>query len=171
MGYSSSVGEWCGRLIDESRSASCLCHACLRHPLDARRGQFCCPGRFTGRVFPRPLVHPLFPLNHAGETPLPERHVPADMSWVLPLPGPRFFPWNPPGRWAARPSCVPPDMSPCHPVAQPLVSDGTIGLSAFDMASGPAWCSPWLSLPFLATSTGTSTGTFTASFIAVGTWR
>ena len=41
--------------------------------------------------------------------------VPADMSWVLPLPGPRFFPWNTPDRWAARPSCVPPDMSPCHP--------------------------------------------------------
>ncbi len=73
MGYSSSVGEWCGRLIDESRSASCLCHACLRHPLDARRGPCCCPGRFTGRV-PSPLVHPLCLLNQAGDTPLPERH-------------------------------------------------------------------------------------------------
>ena len=73
MGDSWSVGEWCGRLIDESRSASCWCHACLRHPLDARRGPCCCPGRFKGRV-PRPLVHPLCPLNPAGDTPLPDRH-------------------------------------------------------------------------------------------------
>ena len=73
--------------------------------------------------------------------------VPADMSWVLPLPGPRFFPWNTPDRWAARPSCVPPDMSPCHPVAQPLVSDGTIGLSALDRASGLALCLPSLFPP------------------------
>ena len=73
MGDSSSVGECCGRLIDESRSASCLCHACLRHPLDARRGPCFGSGRFTGRV-PSPFVHPLCPRNHARETPLPDRH-------------------------------------------------------------------------------------------------
>ena len=124
------------------------------------------------RGVPRgPLCIPCVPGTMLGTRPCRTDTVPADMSWVLPLPGPRFFPWNTPGRWAARPSCVPPDMSPCHPVAQPLVSDGTIGLSAFDVASGLALCSPWPSLPFPATSTGTSTGTFTASFIAVGTWR
>ena len=144
MGDSSSVGEWCGRLIDESRSASCLCHACLRPPLAARRGPCLLSRPIQGACPKPPGASPVSP-EPCGDTPGRIDYVPADMSWVLLLPGPRFFPWNPPGRWAARPSCVPPDMSPCHPVTQPRVSDGTVGPSALDRASGPAWCLPSLS--------------------------
>ena len=128
-------------------------------------------GRFKGRV-PRPPVHPMCPLNHAGETTLPERHGSRGYCHgSFPFPEHDFSRGNilvvgPPGTPVFRWTC---------PRATPWLShlfpDGTIGLSAFDMASGPALCSPWLSLPFPATSTGMSTGTSTASFIAVGTWR
>ena len=163
MGDSWSVGEWCGRLIDESRSASCWCHACLRHPLDARRGPCCCPGRFKGRV-PRPLVHPLCPLNPAGDTPLPDRH-------------------------RSRGNCMGP--SPSRTTVFPVEPSWSLGRPALLCSTGPvpvpprdsATCfrrnprpegastwrlgSPGVRPPFLATSTGT----FTASFIAVWTWR
>ena len=95
-------------------------------------------------VFHAPCASPC-PRNPAGDTTLPER--PRSSGHVMgPSPSRNtVFPVKHPGRWAARHSCVPPDMSPCHPVAQPLVSDGTIGPSALDMASGLALCSPSLS--------------------------
>ena len=167
MGDSSLVGEWCGRLIDESRSASCLCHACLRPPLAARRGPCCCPGRFKGRV-PSPLVHPLCPLNHAGghapagptrfqrtchgSFPFPDHGFPSGTLLVVGPPGtpvfhrtcPRATPWLS-------------HLFPTEPSAR-VRSTGRLG-------------PPGVRPGFLATSTGTSTGTFTASFIAVWTWR